>query len=83
LSIYLSDILILRFFKHLIIYSDENFSLKLWQFFHQVPIADMGKDAELLAIGLLERVGINDSELKHKATGKEAYKLVQDVPNHE
>jgi acetate kinase len=46
-------------------------------------LLDMGKDAELLAIGLLERVGINDSELKHKATGKEAYKLVQDVPNHD
>ena len=44
---------------------------------------DMSKNAEVLAKGLLERVGIKDSELKHQGKDKEAYKLVQDVPNHE
>jgi acetate kinase len=46
-------------------------------------LLDMANNAEVLAKGLLERVGINDSELKHHAKGKEIYKLVQDVPNHE
>jgi acetate kinase len=46
-------------------------------------LLNMANNAELLAKGLLERVGINNSELKHEAKGKETYKLVQDVPNHE
>jgi len=46
-------------------------------------LLNMANNAEVLAIGLLERVGIKDSKLKHKAKGKEEYKLVQDVPNHE
>jgi acetate kinase len=37
---------------------------------------------ELLAKGLLERIGIPNSELKHQPTGKDAYKLVHDVPDH-
>lgn len=46
-------------------------------------LLDMNNNADVLAKGLLERVGINDSELKHQAKGKDTYKLVQDVPNHE
>ena len=46
-------------------------------------LLNMANNAEVLAIGLLERVGIKDSKLKHQAKGKEEYKLVQDVPNHE
>lgn len=46
-------------------------------------LLDMSKKADVLAKGLLERVGIKDSELKHQASGKETYKLVQDVPNHD
>ena len=46
-------------------------------------LLDMANNADVLAKGLLERVGINDSVLKHEAKGKDAYKLVQDVPNHE
>ncbi len=46
-------------------------------------LLDMDNNADVLAKGLLERVGINDSELKHHAKGKDTYKLVQDVPNHE
>ena len=37
---------------------------------------------DLLAKGLLERVGIPNSELKHQPTGKDVYKVVQDVPDH-
>ncbi len=46
-------------------------------------LLDMFNNADLLAKGLLERVGINNSELKHQAKGKDDYKLIQDVPNHE
>jgi acetate kinase len=46
-------------------------------------LLNMANNAEVLAIGLLERVGIKDSKLKHQAKGKEEYKLIQDVPNHE
>jgi len=46
-------------------------------------LLDMENDAEVLAKGLVERVGIADSEIKHQAKGKEKYKMVQDVPNHE
>jgi acetate kinase len=37
---------------------------------------------KMLAKGLLERIGLNDSVLTHKPTGKEAYKMVSDVPDH-
>ena len=43
----------------------------------------MANNAELLAKGLLDRVGLKDSELKHQAKNKEAYMLIQDVPDHE
>ena len=46
-------------------------------------LLNMANNAEVLAIGLLERVGIKDSKLKHQAKGKKEYKLIQDVPNHE
>jgi acetate kinase len=46
-------------------------------------LINMANNAELLAKGLLDRVGLKDSELKHQAKNKEAYMLIQDVPNHE
>ena len=46
-------------------------------------LLDMENNYDVLAKGLLERVGIKDSELKHQAKGKETYKQVQDIPNHE
>ncbi|OPZ98276.1 MAG: Acetate kinase [Bacteroidetes bacterium ADurb.Bin408] len=46
-------------------------------------LLDMFNNAELLAKGLLERIGIENSELKHQAKAKDDYKVVQDVPNHE
>ena len=46
-------------------------------------LLDMSNDADVLAKGLLERVGIENSVLKHQAKGKDDYKLVEDVPNHD
>ncbi|MFA6924175.1 MAG: acetate kinase [Bacteroidales bacterium] len=45
-------------------------------------LLDMANNAELLAIGLLERVGLKDSELTHIPKGKDKYKLVKDAPDH-
>ena len=45
-------------------------------------LLDLNGEENLLAKGLLERIGINNSELIHKAAGKEKYKIVQDVPDH-
>jgi acetate kinase len=44
---------------------------------------NMANNAELLAKGLLERVGLKDSELRHQAKGKDKYFLIQDIPDHE
>ena len=46
-------------------------------------LIDMANNAELLAKGLLERVGLKDSEFKHQPRGKDPYMLIQDVDNHE
>ncbi len=43
---------------------------------------NMSQDAEVLAKGLIERIGINDGILTHKPTGKDQYKIVQDIPDH-
>lgn len=45
-------------------------------------LLDMEKNAELLAIGLLDRVGIKDSLLTHQPKGKEKIKITQDAPDH-
>ena len=38
--------------------------------------------ADVMARGLVERIGINDSILTHKPTGKETYNTVTDIPDH-
>ena len=43
---------------------------------------NMSNKAEVLAKGLLERIGITDGILTHKPTGKEPYKIVLDIPDH-
>ena len=43
---------------------------------------NMQNGSELLAKGLLERIGLNDSILTHKPTGEEPYKVISDVPDH-
>lgn len=45
-------------------------------------LLDMNNNAEVLAKGLIERVGIKDSELTHQAKDKDKYKLIQDIPDH-
>ncbi len=37
---------------------------------------------EMLAKGLLERIGLNDSILTHKPTGREPYRVISDIPDH-
>lgn len=37
---------------------------------------------EMLAKGLLERIGLNDSILTHKPTGGEPYRVISDIPDH-
>ncbi len=46
-------------------------------------LVDMANNAELLAKGLVDRVGLKDSEFKHQPKGKEPYMSIQDVKNHE
>ena len=43
---------------------------------------NMSNGCEMLAKGLLERIGLNDSILTHKPTGKEPYKVINDIPDH-
>ncbi len=43
---------------------------------------NMSTGCEMLAKGLLERIGLNDSILTHKPTGKEPYKVISDIPDH-
>lgn len=43
---------------------------------------DMFDSSKLLAKGLLERIGLNDSILTHKPTDGEPYKVINDIPDH-
>ncbi|MFZ2285421.1 MAG: acetate kinase [Bacteroidales bacterium] len=43
---------------------------------------NMSDNAEVLAKGLIERIGITDGILTHKPTGKDNYKVVLDIPDH-
>lgn len=43
---------------------------------------NMSKGCEMLAKGLLERIGLNDSILTHKPCGKDPYKVINDIPDH-
>lgn len=45
-------------------------------------LLDMEKDANLLAKGLIERIGINDGILTHKPQGKAEYRIVRDIADH-
>lgn len=42
----------------------------------------MNDGCEMLAKGLLERIGLNESILTHKPTGGEPYKVITDIPDH-
>jgi acetate kinase len=45
-------------------------------------VFNMSKGCEMLAKGLLERIGLNDSILTHKPTDGEPYKVITDIPDH-
>ncbi len=42
----------------------------------------MNEGCELLAKGLLERIGLNESILTHKPTGGDPHKVITDIPDH-
>lgn len=42
----------------------------------------MSSGCEMLAKGLLERIGLNESIVTHKPTGGEPYKIITDIPDH-
>ncbi|MDQ1332735.1 MAG: acetate kinase [Bacteroidota bacterium] len=42
----------------------------------------MSDGCQMLAKGLLERIGLNESILTHKPTGKEPHKVISDIPDH-
>jgi acetate kinase len=42
----------------------------------------MSDGCKMLAKGLLERIGLNESILTHKPTGGEPYKVITDIPDH-
>lgn len=43
---------------------------------------DMFDSSKLLAKGLLERIGLNDSILTHKPIDGEPYRVINDIPDH-
>jgi acetate kinase len=43
---------------------------------------NMSDSSEVLAKGLIERIGIVDGVLTHKPAGKDPYKVVLDIPDH-
>ncbi len=43
---------------------------------------DMKDGTKMLAKGLLERIGLNDSILTHKPMEKEPYRVITDIPDH-
>lgn len=45
-------------------------------------VFDMSDGNDMLAKGLLERIGLNESIITHKPTGKEQYKVITDIPDH-
>lgn len=45
-------------------------------------VFNMSDGYEMLAKGLLERIGLNESIITHKPTGKEQYKVITDIPDH-
>ncbi|NCA75892.1 MAG: acetate kinase [Alphaproteobacteria bacterium] len=46
-------------------------------------LIEISHEADLKAKGLLDRVGLNSSELTHQVTGKEKLKISQEVPDHQ
>jgi acetate kinase len=46
-------------------------------------LVDMARDGEVMAKGLVERIGLANGELTHKPIHKETFRLTSDIPDHE
>ena len=46
-------------------------------------LIELSEETDLKAKGLLDRIGLPTSELTHQVTGKEKYKVIQEVPDHQ
>jgi len=46
-------------------------------------LIELSEETDLKAKGLLDRIGLPTSELIHQVTGKEKYKVAQEVPDHQ
>ncbi|MCX6304816.1 MAG: acetate kinase [Bacteroidetes bacterium] len=46
-------------------------------------LIELSEETDLKAKGLLDRIGLPTSELTHQVTGKDKYKVVQEVPDHQ
>ncbi|MFO7723603.1 MAG: acetate kinase [Bacteroidales bacterium] len=46
-------------------------------------LIDMANDADLLAKGLVERVGMKCAELSHSAKNRDKFNMVTDIPDHQ
>ncbi len=46
-------------------------------------LIDMSNNAELLAKGLVERIGMDNAELSHESKGKDKFKTVAAIKNHQ
>jgi len=45
-------------------------------------VFNMTDEAEVIASGIVERIGLIDGILTHKAAGKDKYQVVADIPDH-
>lgn len=46
-------------------------------------LIDMSNNADLLAKGLLERIGMDNAEFSHQAKNKDKFKLTKNIPDHQ
>ncbi len=46
-------------------------------------LIELSEEADLKAKGLLDRIGLPTSELTHQVTGKEKYKVIREIPDHQ
>ena len=43
---------------------------------------EMGESTNMLAKGMIERIGLNDSVLTHNVNSREPYRVISDIPDH-
>jgi acetate kinase len=46
-------------------------------------LVDMSKDGEVMAKGIVERIGLEEGELVHKPINKDTYRVTKPIPDHE